>query len=179
MTPPLKNGPKRGLGLIKWSERLESNQRPLSPQNRTASYLIDLWCRSFAYGPATFRKRSPVFGAIMGAALALATPAEAGNTVTLGDRPGGYAHAHIKTAERWLKTRTRIVIAGDQASAAAIQVVYFHERGGRICAKPGVTLYFHAGRSRGGAVTNANRRYLGRDLKDGWYHPEKFGIREC
>jgi hypothetical protein len=110
--------------------------------------------------------------------LALATPAEAGKTVTLGDRPGGYAHAHMQTAEVWLKTRTRVVIAGDQMSAAAIQVAYFAGRGGRICAKPGVMLYFHAGRSRG-AVTNANRRYLGRNLKEGWYKPARFGIGEC
>ena len=121
----------------------------------------------------------PLFAAIAAALFLTLTPAVAGQTVTLGDRPGGYAHAHIKTAEVWLKTRTRVVIAGDQQSAAAIQVVYFAGRGGRICAKPGVMLYFHAGRSRGGAVTNANRRYLGRNLKDGWYTPAKFGIGKC
>jgi hypothetical protein len=57
---------KTGHLGIEWSERLDSNQRPLSPQNRPASYLIDLWCRLFRSVPAQFGKRSPVFGAIRG-----------------------------------------------------------------------------------------------------------------
>jgi len=111
--------------------------------------------------------------------LAIATPAEAGGTITLDDRPGGHAHAFMKVADVWLERKRRVIIAGDQESAAAIQVVYYHGRGGRICAKPGVMLYFHEGRSRGGAVTNANKRYLGRSIKTGWYRPAKFGIGEC
>lgn len=112
------------------------------------------------------------------AGLALADPAHA-ETITLHERNGGYAHHHIKAAERWLKRRVRIIVAADQQSAAAIQVIYYHGRGGRICAKRGVRLYLHEGRSRGGAVTNVNRRYLGRTIKDGWYAPAKFGIGEC
>ena len=112
-------------------------------------------------------------------ALALLAAPAAAETITLGDRPGGYAHQHMQIAERWLKKRVRVVIAGDQQSAAAIQVVYFAGRGGRICAMPGVELYFHAGRSRGGAVTNANRRYLGRNIRTGWHKPAAFGIGGC
>ena len=108
----------------------------------------------------------------------LITPAFAGDTITLHARPGGYALHHVRVADVWLRQGKRVVIAGDQASAAAIQVIYYAGRGGSICAMRGVLLYLHEGRSRG-AVTNANRRYLGRTLATGWYAPEKFGIGEC
>ena len=110
--------------------------------------------------------------------LLLATPAAA-KTVVLDDRPGGYVLHHVKQADYWLKHRTRVIIAGHQKSAAAIQVVYFAGRGGRVCAKRNAKLYFHMGRMPDGTPVDANRRILGRSIKEGWYSPAKFGIGAC
>lgn len=114
--------------------------------------------------------------------LALCFPAHQGvasEKIVVDYRRGGYVHQHIQQAELWLKQGVQIVVADSQMSAAAIQVVYFGGRGGRICVKPGVSLYFHPGRSRGGARTNPTLRYLGVSLPEGWYDPSRFGLKIC
>jgi hypothetical protein len=109
------------------------------------------------------------------AALAALSATATADTIRLGERPGGYVHAHIDIARRWLKQGHKIIITGDQLSAAAIQVAWYRANGGTICARPGIALFFHEG-ARG---TNPIRRYLGYNLKPGWYSPGDFGIHEC
>lgn len=117
--------------------------------------------------------------AALAAALFATAPAAEAAVITLAARTGGYTHHHMDAARRWLKAGHAIVITGDQQSAAAIQVIWLARRGLRVCARDGVMLYLHEGRSRGGAITNANRRLLGRSYGAGWYRPQRFGIGGC
>ncbi len=58
-----ENGANSGHWPVKWSERLDSNQRPLSPQNRPDGKNPVKHGFSIVNSLATFRKRSLVFGA--------------------------------------------------------------------------------------------------------------------
>ena len=117
----------------------------------------------------------------------------AASTLELWYREGGYTHAHIAQARRWLASRTTLVIRDWQVSAAAIQVVYYKRMGGRVCygrsgfnADP--ALYFHVPQSRGvpsnslashiGASNAAKLgRLSGNRMKR--VHPSVFGIPAC
>ena len=119
-------------------------------------------------------------------------PAEAA-TVELWHRPGGYTHAHIAQAKHWLATGTTLVIRDWQVSAAAIQVLYFKRRGGKVCyARSGFNadpaLYFHLAESRG-RERNSLATFVGAGnaAKIGKLsahrmkrlHPSAFGIPAC
>jgi hypothetical protein len=78
----------------------------------------------------------------------LSVAAIALSTLFLGDRPGGFVHGHMLIADAWLQHGRRIVLTGDQYSAAALQVAYFAVMGGRICARPGVRLHYHGSCNR-------------------------------
>lgn len=122
--------------------------------------------------------------------LVAAPVAASAETVTLGYRPGGFTHQHILQANRWLAAGMKVVIRGDQVSAAAIQVVYFKRRGGRTCFAPrsDASLHFHLSESRG-KFYNPLAQYLGRAsaAKIGRlsaarfkrFHPSAFGIKAC
>jgi hypothetical protein len=120
----------------------------------------------------------------------LATPAAASETIVLKPRDGGYTHQHIAQAKRWLADGKRLVINGEQLSAAAIQAVYYKRHGGRICAARGASLHFHLSTLRGGRgqantlavwIGRANAARIGH-LKPGqWkrFSPATFGIGAC
>lgn len=59
--------------------------------------------------------------------------------------------------------------------AAAIAAAWYKANGGKICARPGVALFFHEG-SRG---TNPNYNYLHYNVATGYYSPKDFGIPTC
>lgn len=101
-------------------------------------------------------------------------------TVEFGYRPGGYSFMFISRAKAMLARGDRIVIAGDQMSAAAIQVVWYRQRGGKVCTKGDVQLFFHMGRNTvTGKPIDSNKWHLGRSIPEGWYSPSKFGIPKC
>jgi hypothetical protein len=77
-------------------------------------------------------------------ALALLVPVSQSKPIILGERFGGFVKLHLDIADRWLRQGQRIVIRGDQWSAAALQVAYFASQNGRICATSGVRLHYHA-----------------------------------
>lgn len=107
------------------------------------------------------------------------TPSVA-KTTEFGYRPGGYVFLFIAQAHNMLGRGDRIVITDDQLSAAAIQVVWYHRHGGKVCAKKGTRLFFHMGVDTiTGQPRDANRHYLGRSVPEGWYSPSKFGIALC
>jgi hypothetical protein len=58
------------------------------------------------------------------------------------DRPGGLMKTYYEEEASWRRDRVTIKILGDQYSAAAMQVVMYHFRGGKICTGD-ITLYFH------------------------------------
>ena len=113
------------------------------------------------------------------AGLLLATSAKAA-TVEYGYRPGGYTVVFMTRAKAMLARGDRIVLTGDQMSAAAIQVAWYRQRGGKVCTKGDVQLFFHVGRNTAtGAPIDGNKFYLGRSIREGWYSPSKFGIPHC
>lgn len=113
------------------------------------------------------------------ALMAMTLPATA-KTIEFGYRPGGYSFVFVNRAKAMLARGDRIVITGDQMSAAAIQVVWYRQHGGKVCAKPGVQMFFHLGRNTvTGAPIDSNRYYLGRSIREGWYRPSEFGIPQC
>lgn len=78
--------------------------------------------------------------------LILTTEASAGTRdIWLGYRPGGLVKWHMDIADRWLREGKRLHITDDQWSAAARQVEYYARQGGKVCAMPGVRLYYHWG----------------------------------
>lgn len=62
----------------------------------------------------------------------------------LGERLGGFTHFYQLQAKQWLSQGVSLVLIGDQWSAAAEQVVLYRRSGGKICARKGVSLHFHA-----------------------------------
>lgn len=104
--------------------------------------------------------------AIIAALAALPANATA-DTIRLGNRDGGYVALHMAQARQWLRHRHKLVLTGDQISAAAIQVAWYRQHGGSVCAWPGVALWFHASST-------------GRTFADtGWHEPGEFGIPTC
>jgi len=87
------------------------------------------------------------------------------NDVVVGYRPGGYTLIHKKRGQQWLKSGKRIVIRGDQVSAAATQVVWYKRNGGKVCvAGRDVLLWFHENGTKGPLYAE---------------RPSVYGIRRC
>lgn len=143
--------------------------------------------------PAERLKRPFQFFLACFIAAVLPMPQANAETLELWHRPGGYTHLHIAEANRWLAKGTRLVIRDWQVSAAAIQIVYFKRKGGRVCyAKAGFNaepaLYFHLGTSQGtphntlaSYLGAANAEKVGKLSGHGFrrMHPSAFGIRSC
>ncbi len=139
---------------------------------------------------ANFAKRAALAASLLMAGTAAPVSAK---TIELWHRPGGYTHQHILQANRWLASRTKVVIRDWQVSAAAIQVVYFKRKGGNVCfaksafnAQP--SLHFHLSESRGKHynpltqyIGKANTAKIGKLSAYGFkkFHPSAFGIKAC
>ena len=85
-----------------------------------------------------------------------AAPARA-EIIVLGYRPGGMVMEHMREADRWLQDGANIEVTDWQMSAAAMELVYFHRRGGTICYRDSsplerAYLQFHQPQSNGVAV---------------------------
>lgn len=73
-----------------------------------------------------------------------AFPKAKGGVITLDYMPGGIIGDHMRYAKVWRDRGYRLVIRDDQYSAAAIMVLGFKKAGGKVCARRGADLYFHA-----------------------------------
>ena len=87
-----------------------------------------------------------------------AVPAQA-DTLILGYRPGGLVMEHMREADQWLLQGMNIEVTDWQMSAAAMEIVYFHRRGGTICYRDSsplarAYLQFHQPQANGVAVKN-------------------------
>jgi hypothetical protein len=73
------------------------------------------------------------------------SPAQAGSKeVRIGDRPGGHLLVYYVQASHMMSSGDRYRVAGDQYSAAAMQVLFIERRHPRrVCASPMAKLHLH------------------------------------
>lgn len=116
--------------------------------------------------------------------------------VALWQRPGGRVDLYMKQAIVWTRDKTRVVVIGDQYSAAAMQVLRLHVLKADVCTMPGVTLHFHRpffsfGKLRVGdpqwhdefedLFGKENTKIIGKVTVEDWSvrDPSEFGIPAC
>jgi hypothetical protein len=112
-----------------------------------------------------------------------AFPKAKNGIVTLWYMPGGVEGEHFRWAKVWLDRGYRMELRDDQYSAAAMMVLWFKHRGGKVCAHKGADLHFHTPNNRNGVeyFGPSAAKIIGNTPRYGWKRiaPKAFGIPRC
>lgn len=120
------------------------------------------------------------------------------NTIIVASRPGGNVEEHFAEARGWLRHNVKVRVVGNQYSAAAMQILWYHVHKGRVCSRPSAMLVFHQpymiipilGVRVGDPdwhkrfafwFGERNTAIIGPVTVEDWspVHPSKFGIPQC